>query len=347
MKIVSSNLKHQIPLTTLPNWIKAAAACGFSIESVFRELDIEMDWGRPEDATLSSSDLERLMLACVRRARGRHFPLYLGQTFGFEYMPEVESFIATSSTLRESTRVLEWLQVLINPMLKMRVIEGNRFASLRLEWDSAVPGQAIHWFAEATFTSVLKFGRTLLNERGDFAELALSQPEPPYAQQVRAFLRLPVKFSQAFNSLEIDARLLDVGLGGASDTLHRFAEARVSERLSDRIRPVRAEERVSALFEREPELLAGDIRQVSDRLHVHPRTLQRRLASEQTSLADIRSRARMSLAAKWLAEGEMAIELISDRLGFADRRSFSRAFGRWAGKSPSAFRKEKLGLGSF
>ena len=32
-----------IPFITLPNWVKAAAQCGFNIEPVFRELGIQTD----------------------------------------------------------------------------------------------------------------------------------------------------------------------------------------------------------------------------------------------------------------------------------------------------------------
>ena len=66
--------------------------------------------------------------------------------------------------------------------------------------------------------------------------------------------------------------------------------------------------------------------------------MQRRLQDEDQRYADLQDRARFRLAAKWLQDTAQDIETISERLGFSDRRSFTRAFTRWSGLSPSAFR---------
>ena len=66
--------------------------------------------------------------------------------------------------------------------------------------------------------------------------------------------------------------------------------------------------------------------------------MQRRLQDEDQRYAELQDRARFKLAARWLEDGRQDIETISERLGFSDRRSFTRAFTRWSGTSPSAFR---------
>src|ERR671936_372287 len=90
-----------IPFITLPNWVKAAAHCGFNIEPIFRELGIQ-------------TDLIHLESATVARSKGRHFPFVLGETFAFDYLPDLETFVTTSPTLREATRVFDWVRELIN-----------------------------------------------------------------------------------------------------------------------------------------------------------------------------------------------------------------------------------------
>ncbi len=338
---MSDHAAAEIPLISLPNWVKAAAACGFSIESVFRGLGIEADLMHIESATIAACDMERVMSACVSRSRRQHFPLVLGQTFGFEYLPDVEAFMTTSRTLRESARVFEWLQLLLNPNLKMVMVETAGSACIQLDWQSRGLHTAFPWFVEAAFTSVLKFGRALLNERGDFLRATFQQAPPPYAAQIREAWKLPIQFEQAHNALHIEPRLLDIPLGGASDTLHRQAELRVTQRLSERLQPADMVTRLINLFERRPELLGEGVGVVSAQLKLHPRTLQRRLSAEGENYGQIQSRVRMNLAVQWLAEESLDIEVVSERLGFSDRRSFTRAFSRWTGQSPRAYRQRR------
>lgn len=332
---------EQVPLISLPNWVKAATACGFSIGAVYEELGIEADLVHVESATVSSLDMERLMAACVARSKRRHFPFALGETFAFEYLPDLETFLTTSPTLRESARVFEWLRVLMNPHLVMRIHEAGEVASLRLDWQDRHFSQTFQWFVEATFVAVLKFGRTLMHGRGDFRRASFQHPRPAYASEVSELFRVPIAYAQPHNALELDRRLLDLRLEGAFETLHRQAEQRVVQRLSERAAPAGVRTRLEHLMERKPALLGQGIEEAARALEVHPRTLQRRLAEEQASFADLQAGLRLKLAKAWLADAALDIETISARLGFADRRSFTRAFSRWAGQTPSAFRSRK------
>lgn len=330
---------EQVPLISLPNWVKAATACGFSIGAVFDELGIEADLVHVESATVSSLDMERIMAACVTRSKRRHFPFALGETFAFEYLPDLETFLTTSPTLRESARVFEWLRLLLNPHLVMKVHEAHEIASLRLDWQDRRPSRTFQWFVEATFVSVLKFGRTLLHGHGDFRRATFQHARPSYAGEVSEVLRLPVAYGQAHNALELDRRLLDLRLEGAFEMLHRQAEQRVAQRLSERPAPAGIATRLEHAMERNPALLGQGVEQMARALDLHPRTLQRRLAAEKVGFAELQAGSRMELAKAWLADASLDIETISERLGFADRRSFTRAFSRWTGVTPSAFRK--------
>lgn len=334
----------RVPLITLPNWVKAASACGFSIESVFRELRVEADLVHLEQATISSRDLERIMGACVARARGRHFPLVLGQTFAFEYLPELETFLSTSATLRESLRVFEWLRVLVNPYLSMRLVEQGDGAALQLEDLDAGLSASGRWFTEATFVAVIKFGRALLRGRGDLRRACFRHSRPDYAAELEGVFALPVDYQQPGNRLEMDRRLLDLRLDGAFETLHRQAEQRVAQRLADRPLPVSVAADLERAMELDAALLGAGIEAAARALRLHPRALQRRLAAEKRSFAELQSGVRMRLARRWLAEGTLDVEAISDRLGFSDRRSFTRAFARAVGQTPSAYRQAHVSV---
>jgi AraC-like DNA-binding protein len=67
------------------------------------------------------------------------------------------------------------------------------------------------------------------------------------------------------------------------------------------------------------------------------RTLQRRLAEEGTSYGEVLRCTRRDLACAYLSESGWSITEIAFSLGFADMSSFSRAFRRWTGTSPSEY----------
>jgi len=81
------------------------------------------------------------------------------------------------------------------------------------------------------------------------------------------------------------------------------------------------------------------IESVASALHASPRTLQRRLEAEGTRYSEVLDRARATLARKLLRESTLPIAEIAARVGFSDVAPFTRAFRRWTGTPPGAFRR--------
>jgi AraC-like DNA-binding protein len=335
MSATSSN--DPIPFISL-SWVKAATRCGFNIEPIFRRLGIEADL---EHATIRQPQLVQLMDACVAQARQQHFPFVLGDTFAFDYLPDIETFLTTSPTLRESLRVFDWVRALINPMLRVHLEESGRQARLVLDIFSADPAQEPrHYFAEAVFATIIKFSRMMLGSKSIYHELWFKHSAPPYAAEYEKFFGVPVCFNRPKHALLFERALLDRPLEGAFPALHRQAEYLVERRITQMPRRDGAVAAVDRLLGEHPELLGRGIERVADALGMHPRTLQRRLREEGKTFAAVLAQARFRAASEMLKNGDDDIELISERLGFSDRRSFTRAFTRWAGTSPSVFRRK-------
>lgn len=78
---------------------------------------------------------------------------------------------------------------------------------------------------------------------------------------------------------------------------------------------------------------------VAHRLTTTPRTLQRRLGEQGTSWRAEVERVRHEQAVALLRDGELPIKTIASRLGYTDARALGRAFVRWTGQTPDAFRR--------
>lgn len=81
------------------------------------------------------------------------------------------------------------------------------------------------------------------------------------------------------------------------------------------------------------------LREVASALAMSPRTLRRRLKAEGASYSGILRNERVHLAAGWLKETSLTVDIIAERLGYTEVTNFRRAFRRWVGCSPHAFRQ--------
>jgi AraC-like DNA-binding protein len=82
-----------------------------------------------------------------------------------------------------------------------------------------------------------------------------------------------------------------------------------------------------------------DIHRTAEFLGVSVRTLQRRLAEAGITHESLVSRARLETAAAVLEETDTKILDIALDLGYSDHAHFTRAFRRWTGCSPQAYRR--------
>ena len=77
---------------------------------------------------------------------------------------------------------------------------------------------------------------------------------------------------------------------------------------------------------------------IARQLHIHERTLNRRLQEEGTSFRHELDFVRYEMARQFLAESAIPIAKIATALNYADVSAFNRAFKRWTGMTPSQWR---------
>jgi len=77
---------------------------------------------------------------------------------------------------------------------------------------------------------------------------------------------------------------------------------------------------------------------IADLLGVHQRTLHRRLRDCGTNFQELLDYARYGLARRLLDETSMTVGKVAETLGYSEPSAFVRAFRRWSGATPSAWR---------
>jgi AraC-like DNA-binding protein len=81
------------------------------------------------------------------------------------------------------------------------------------------------------------------------------------------------------------------------------------------------------------------LEQTAERRGMSGRTLKRKLALQGTSYRALVEELLRERAVELVQGGTHPVEAIAEMLGYADKASFHRAFRRWFGTSPVAYRE--------
>lgn len=248
--------------------------------------------------------------------------------------------LATSATLREALeRVVRFFAIVTDAAdMKLRDEAQGLRLSVHLRADASPADEAVDAFVAAT----VRLCRSLHGRAFNPLAVELRRQAPGDPAPFARYFRVPVTFGAPLDALTFeraaaDARLLtanpEVALANDAVALSHLSRLRAA-RLSPRVRQVIVEQ----LPQGEPDPAA-----LARQLGLSLRSLQRRLSEEGTTFVALLNDTRRMLAREHLEAGRYSVSEVTFLLGFADVSAFSRAFKRWTGVSPSAYRQSPRG----
>lgn len=169
-------------------------------------------------------------------------------------------------------------------------------------------------------------------------ELWFDYPQPEYAQHYRE--RLPrMQFATGANQLRFPAHLLDLPLNTADPLTARLVTQQCEQELTALGYTGDIAAQVRALLAA-PRDGYPDLDAIANRLHLSSRTLKRRLQQRGLGFQQLLDEARRRDALRLLDDASLGIEQIALRVGYSDPANFTRAFRKWTGLAPSAYREQ-------
>lgn len=271
---------------------------------------------------------------CIGLDAVRHLHPTAGHALGYACL--------ASSTIREAMRRFARYFRVVNEATRPQFDDTGSGFCLRLTFPGGVPPLPPAQ-QDALLASALEMARRCAGE--DFAPLRveLMHPAPECAARLCSFFKAPIDFDAPQYAMHFERekmlRVLPTGnpeLALASERLLRDYLARMERSdIVARARRFIAERLTSG------EPLAGEMARA---LAASPRTLQRRLRENGTSFAKLLDQTRRELAIEYLRDPVNTVEETAFMVGFAETASFNRAFRRWTGNSPTAFRAAHRGM---
>ncbi len=180
----------------------------------------------------------------------------------------------------------------------------------------------------------------LVGRRIPLAYAAFRYPPPPHLEEYETLFDCPVRFGEDRTGAVFAAHWLTAPLvrdEPALDAMLRRAPFDLLSRpeygttVAEQVRRTLAQR-----LRTSPRLPA--LGEVAARLAVSPATLRRRLQQEGTSFQQLKDHVRRDAAIAGLAESGEPIAELAARLGFSEDTAFHRAFRRWTGTTPGAYR---------
>ncbi len=317
-----------------PTWLLLLKDLEVSPRSVLRRAELPVDLFSRSGIALTTPEYFRLWTALEQEVGGSTFAIRLSETIKTESFHPVLFAALCSSCFAVAARRIAAYKRLVAPM-EMHVLEDDQRLTVELEWidRTVMPPPSLSAFELAFFVQLVRVGT---RERVRALRVETPRPLKPAADYARFFgARVQRSERHAVTVSSEDARrpflTANDGMWSAFEpTLrHRLADLDASATFADRVRAV--------LLEALP---AGEssMDEVSHKLAVSKRTLQRRLREEATTFQSVLNATREDLARYYLAQTTLSGAEISYLLGFEDPNSFFRAFHAWTGQTTEQVR---------
>jgi AraC-like DNA-binding protein len=192
---------------------------------------------------------------------------------------------------------------------------------------------------ESSFARTITSGRRLVGDSTFVKAVHFTHDEPPYRVEYDRIFGVPLRFGMPHNAVLIgDDSWMGIKTPMASryllDVLKERAEALLEDLDADATFRARVETLLAPLLH----IGEGRMAAAAVRLGVSRATLARRLRAEGTTFEAVLAELRHRLARDYLADRRLSVGDTAYLLGFSEPAAFSRAFRRWTGQSPRAFR---------
>jgi AraC-like DNA-binding protein len=168
------------------------------------------------------------------------------------------------------------------------------------------------------------------------AAFTMPAGRPSYWRRYDQFFHAPVTFDGGAAGVSIPEEWLSLPCPLADPVAHRDTRTRL-ESARQRLAGDFVDAEIEALLATGGDAGAS-LRDIAAALRLSERTVVRRLARRRTTYRTLLDAHHRTRSAALLAQPDLSVAAIADRLGYADATNFARACRRWFGMSPRAYR---------
>lgn len=326
--------KGTISIALVHEAIAAAATQGFDTDALLLHVGIPLELMHSTKTRISVSVYAQLWIALAN--------LMNDEFFGMDQHPMrrgsyqlISRLVMRSDHVGQALKqILQFFNAIFDDIQGRLEISDQNACLIITDRDAAKP-----MFTYATYVMLV---HTLMcwlaDQRILISSMQLRCPPPQDDQDYRVRFCKQISYQSPVNKIQFDAACLNIKIKQDQQSWYQFMlntpqnlliRYKNPDALSSRIRKHLMQVHPSQWLE---------LNELSQRLNMSEATVQRRLKQEGISYQQLKNDIRRDTAIEFLTKTEKTIQAISDELNFHDPSAFHRAFKKWTGVSPGAYR---------
>ena len=332
-----------VAASVVADMLQYLARRGVSTDAALTVAGIDSAFPASPDERVPGSRVERLWSFGVERTGDPLLGLHMAETYNPGALDILGYVILSCRTIGEVLEKFARYARLLNDGMRVELVREGKTAFCRCTYVEGVdnyllrdPQHAIGATWGGLAREMRRLARTPLGAKAVWFRHAA--PTRAHVAEYTRVMGAPVRFGAPEDRFIFPSEHLDQPLPSANPVLLEVFERHARAALPA-VGPEqsRADE-VARVLARKLKGSAPALHEVARELSMSTRNLQRTLRDAGTSYQSLLDATRRDLAIRHLANPATSTGQVGFLLGFSEPSAFHRAFRRWTGKPPSAFR---------
>jgi AraC-like DNA-binding protein len=271
------------------------------------------------------------------------YALTLGEQFFIHHDGVLACRVMSSEHTLAAMKLLTQYQTLFTQILQLDLDLSDHYGVFSIS--ERIPlGEALPHFIEYSYSCLFSLGKFCLGSKSIDMEIEFAYPNPGKHREFEHFFNNPVRFNATANRVIFPRETLTRPIifrnqQGANEN-EQLCQKHLLRKSGKQHKDEQLVSKVNQLIKSQP-LNRVTLESISRELCMSSRSLRRHLSSQNISFSGLLEAERKRAALQRLSQKNTSMEQLASELGYQSSASFSRAFKRWYGEAPNAFRRKR------
>jgi AraC-like DNA-binding protein len=330
-------MRPMISVAATTGLLEAIGNAGADPDQVLPALELDRTVLSNAEGFIPCSTFARLLEEAARATGDPCFGLHFGERFNIKNIGALAYVVLNSPTIAVADQHVARYLKLYNQAANVFFTVEEKRAYLQyvlVDLGIAVPRQ------ENEYSMVIRLNtiRMMVGSQWAPLEVRFAHEAPEQISEHLRIFAAPVLFGYPTNTFVIEREFLERQIPAADERLYEIMR-RYLERILEEM-PQEHEVLASVRRAIAESMREGDpnLARVAKKMVMSPRTLQRQLKEQGVEFKDLVDDTRRRFAQSYLRSRRNTLTEIAFLLGYSEASAFNRAFKRWTGTTPLAYR---------